>query len=178
MKSLDLAAQYLGKQETEGQNEGPVLKTIRACLMPPGTGPCSWCILFVAWALCRAYGPVSQIDYKRWLRANLGFLAAPGEAGAPETWFIESCQSWWEWAMFRRMVVNGPQPGDIFILINEHGHAHHAGFVVRPLAGGRFETIEGNTNQGGSDNGDGVYRRIRVTGPHTVIVRLPETLRG
>jgi hypothetical protein len=175
-RATDIGAQYLGVQESAGPNDGPVLTAIRACLMPPGTGPCSWCALFVAWCLCRAYGPVSQIDYRRWLRSILEFWAAPGESGAPGTWYPESCQSWWEWAMFRRMIVDHPQPGDVVIFLDEHRHAHHMGFVTATHPENEFDTLEGNTNAGGSINGDGVYRRTRTANERTVFVRLPEAL--
>ena len=178
MKSLDIAAQYLGVQETEGSNDGPVLTAIRACLMPAGTPPCSWCALFVAWALCRAYGPVSQIDYRRWLREALDFEGPGGIPSKAAPWYVESCQSWWEYAMATRIIVDHPQPGDLFILLNADRHAHHMGFVTATNPESEFETIEGNTNQGGSVNGDGVYRRTRTAGPRTVFVRIPETLRA
>jgi hypothetical protein len=39
--STDLAAQYLGVQETTGPNDGHVLKTIRETLLYPGAPTCS-----------------------------------------------------------------------------------------------------------------------------------------
>lgn len=55
------------------------------------------------------------------------------------------------------MRTTTPAPGAIFLL---QGH-RHTGFVVRELPDSRWETIEGNTNDGGSPEGDGVYRRTR-----------------
>jgi hypothetical protein len=117
---------------------------------------------------------VSQIVYRRWLRETLGFGAHEGM----DRWYVESCQSWWEYAMATRIIVDHPQPGDLFILLNADRHAHHMGFVTATNPESEFETIEGNTNQGGSVNGDGVYRRTRTAGPRTVFVRIPETLRA
>lgn len=176
-QATDIGAGYLGVQETS-PNDGPVLKAIRACLMPPGTGPCSWCALFVAWLLCRAYGPVSQIDYRRWLRDALGFQAAPGEHGAPEAWYVESRQSWWEWAMFRRMIVDHPQPGDVVIFLDEHRHAHHMGIVTRTFTEGVFDSLEGNTSANRSANGDSVLVHDHASSEWTVFVRFPEPLRA
>jgi peptidoglycan hydrolase-like protein with peptidoglycan-binding domain len=49
------------------------------------------------------------------------------------------------------------QPGFIFIM-DFGGGAGHTGFV-ESVAGGRLVTIEGNTNDGGSREGVGVFRR-------------------
>jgi hypothetical protein len=50
-----------------------------------------------------------------------------------------------------------PAPGAIFLTL-----AHrHTGLVVDVLPGNRLATIEGNTNAGGSPEGDGVYARER-----------------
>jgi hypothetical protein len=53
-----------------------------------------------------------------------------------------------------------PTAGAIFIL---NGHKH-TGLVVSIADGGHLvSTIEGNTNDGGSPEGDGVYARTRKT---------------
>ena len=49
------------------------------------------------------------------------------------------------------------KPGFIFIMSTGGGNGH-TGLVVR-VSGGVLETIEGNTNDGGSRNGIGVFRR-------------------
>ena len=64
-----------------------------------------------------------------------------------------------------------PQPGDIFIKrvynpgawnADPDGWAtEHTGIVEKYLGGGRIQTIEGNTNNNGSAQGNGVYRLIR-----------------
>jgi hypothetical protein len=54
--------------------------------------------------------------------------------------------------------VSAPAPGAIFIT---KGHKH-CGLVVGVADGGHMlHTIEGNTNDGGSPEGDGVYDRSR-----------------
>lgn len=55
------------------------------------------------------------------------------------------------------MRTGKPVAGCIFIT---QGH-RHAGLIEAVLPGGTFQTIEGNTNPGGSFEGDGVYRRTR-----------------
>ena len=60
-------------------------------------------------------------------------------------------------------VRNNPslvKPGDIFLLQKTPNDWHHTGIILS-VAAETFETIEGNTNEGGSSNGNGVYKRIR-----------------
>jgi peptidoglycan hydrolase-like protein with peptidoglycan-binding domain len=60
-------------------------------------------------------------------------------------------------------VRNNPslvKPGDIFLLQRTPFDWHHTGIIIS-VGAETFETIEGNTNEGGSPNGNGVYRRVR-----------------
>ena len=52
-----------------------------------------------------------------------------------------------------------PRPGFVFV-IDHGGGLGHCGFVTQ-VGGGDFDTIEGNTNEAGSREGDGVYRKTR-----------------
>jgi hypothetical protein len=53
------------------------------------------------------------------------------------------------------------RPGDIFLIYqNPTVKWYHAGIIIS-VTPEYVETIEGNTNEGGSNNGIGVYRRIR-----------------
>lgn len=52
------------------------------------------------------------------------------------------------------------QPGDIFLLQKSPNDWIHTGLIIE-VHQDVFETIEGNTNEGGSHNGIGVYRRTR-----------------
>jgi peptidoglycan hydrolase-like protein with peptidoglycan-binding domain len=52
------------------------------------------------------------------------------------------------------------RPGDIFLLQKSSNDWIHTG-IVTVVGTDTFETIEGNTNEGGSNNGNGVYKRIR-----------------
>jgi hypothetical protein len=53
------------------------------------------------------------------------------------------------------------KPGMVFI-ISTGGGKGHTGLVSR-VVGNRLETIEGNTNDGGSREGIGVFRRTSRT---------------
>ena len=58
------------------------------------------------------------------------------------------------------LAVKEPETGDVFVI--DHGHGlGHVGFVVELDQAGDLVTVEGNTNPGGSREGDGVYRRTR-----------------
>jgi len=52
------------------------------------------------------------------------------------------------------------KPGDIFLVQKSHSDWFHTGLVTN-INGDVFETIEGNTNNDGSHNGNGVYKRQR-----------------
>lgn len=60
-------------------------------------------------------------------------------------------------------VRNNPsivKPGDIFLVQKTPNDWVHTG-IITAVGTETFETIEGNTNEGGSHNGNGVYKRIR-----------------
>lgn len=66
-----------------------------------------------------------------------------------------------EWAKNNRVFnVGDPNAGDLFVIPKGDGWGH-IGFVSAILSLHEIETVEGNTNDGGSANGDGVYQRIR-----------------
>ena len=52
------------------------------------------------------------------------------------------------------------KPGDIFLLQKSTFDWFHTGIITK-VGNGIFETIEGNTNEGGSNNGNRVCKRIR-----------------
>lgn len=52
------------------------------------------------------------------------------------------------------------QPGDLFLLQKSTYDWYHTGIVIK-VQGDVIETIEGNTNAGGSSNGNSVLNRIR-----------------
>jgi peptidoglycan hydrolase-like protein with peptidoglycan-binding domain len=61
------------------------------------------------------------------------------------------------------VVRNNPslvKPGDIFLLQQTAFDWVHTG-IITAVNGDLFETVEGNTNNDGSSNGNGVYKRVR-----------------
>lgn len=163
-KTIALARKYLGKQELIGPNEGAVISAMKQFLGVEAKGV-SWCAIFVAWILCRAHGLTEKA-----LRFMLGF-ASP--------WYSESTRDWYAQAVKAAMLTDDPEPGDVFILLDGHGVPHHTGFVTTKLdADGRFGTIEGNTNDDGSNNGDGVYIRKRNARSGVAFIRIPQELKA
>lgn len=113
-----------------------------------GMNGVSWCGIFVSW---------------------VAFMV-----GALGTLVPKYASCWHGLKWFRDKDQTGywpPRPGDIFIMREYHpgvwnadadGWATvHTGIVEKYLGGGRIQTIEGNTNNGGSAQGNGVYRLIR-----------------
>jgi hypothetical protein len=163
-KTVALARKYLGKQELIGPNEGAVISAMKQFLGVDAKGV-SWCAIFVAWILCRAHGLTEKA-----LRVMLGFQSP---------WYSESTVDWFAQAKRAGMVVVAPEPGDVFILLDKNGTPHHTGFVTTaPDRLGMFGTIEGNTNDDGSNNGDGVYLRTRRANGFVRFIRLPHELKS
>ncbi|MFF9215637.1 hypothetical protein [Streptomyces viridosporus] len=93
----------------------------------------SWCVIFLLWLAHRA-GDVTIMPQ------------TPACATA-----ITTYQSWGRWSWYPAI---GAQ-----VMLGANGH-EHTGLVYRYTAT-QIWTIEGNTNTGGSAEGDGVYLRVR-----------------
>jgi hypothetical protein len=112
----------------------------------------AWCASFVYVVLALAYGGTSPL---------------PRSA---------SCQVLYDHARKHDMLTDTPLPGDVYLLLDATGRAHHVGFVTRPL-GATFEELSGNTNPDGGREGYGVFERTgeraRKRSARTVFIRLP-----
>lgn len=133
-----------------GTNTGRAVDTyLRSVGLGPGF---AWCAAFVFWCIseeARAW----QIE--------------------PPMLRSAYCPAIHEWARAAGLLRSNPEPGDVFLrLVNypEGRFASHTGFVSAVI-GDRFEAIEGNTNAGGSSEGDGVYRRSRPINSDYAFVR-------
>ena len=67
-----------------------------------------------------------------------------------------------DWAKAKGCWYTEPHDGDLFCIRKGDGYGH-IGIVVRVEAMGEFRSVEGNTNDDGSFNGNGVYERVRET---------------
>jgi hypothetical protein len=70
----------------------------------------------------------------------------------------------------KKIIYSTPKAGDIFLRLASRFDANHAGLVISD----NFDTIEGNTNPGGSREGYGVFERKRPITDSYVFYRWSE----
>lgn len=140
----------LGVREATGHNDGVQVEKF---LSTVGLGKgYPWCAAFVKYCLLSA-----------------GISAASRITGAAASLYRT------EYLVYDGQRFLGPAlPADVFTLyfpsLKRIGHTgFFAGWANRSMA--TYFTTEGNTNGGGSRDGDGVYRRIRQLGHNTAISR-------
>ena len=136
-----LRAVYLaeiGVVEASGRNDG---SRIAAYLQYCGLGEgYAWCAAFVCWAYGQAGIANPRTAWAAALFPEDRLVYQRGRTGPGGT----------------------PQQGDVFgIYFANLGRIAHVGFVDEWGEGSYFITVEGNTDQAGSRNGDGVYRKRR-----------------
>jgi hypothetical protein len=126
----------LGVRERSGRNDGVEVESYLSYVwLKPGQ---PWCAAFVSWTM-------GQNSIKR---ARSGGCVALMEQG--RTIFIKD------------KTAQIPQYGDVFfIYFPEKKRVAHTGFVDQ-WGETMVITVEGNTNEAGSREGDGVYRKRRL----------------
>jgi hypothetical protein len=148
-KVLLVAAAEVGiMEEPPGSNRGPKVNQYLAAVgLDANTGNFAWCAAFVYWCFRQASTALT--------------IANPAikTAGAVDVWNLAGPKG------FRRVTgaeaSDSPtrvQPGMLFVLATGGGHGH-VGFV-ESCTGVVLTTIEGNSNEGGSREGVGVFRRV------------------
>lgn len=97
------------------------------------------------------------------------FVAACGYAVLHDLWplaKVAGCVSLSDDARKKGLRRTMPAAGRIFLLWGASvNRFRHTGFITAQLPGGRWRTIEGNTNAGGSPEGTGVFQRERTFAP-------------
>ena len=74
-------------------------------------------------------------------------------------------------------LLDTPQAGDIMVIWYENLKRYgHIGVVEKVLTGNKFKTWEGNTNEDGSRDGNGVYNKTRPLGPRYKFLRWTDLL--
>lgn len=88
-----------------------------------------------------------------------------------------SCDLVLAWARENDLLRERPERGDTFLVMKSRHDATHTGLVasVRP-DGAHFGTVEGNTNDGGSREGIGVFARSRPVSERCQFVRWADLL--
>lgn len=134
LRALEIAKTQISVREATGHNDGDqVEKYLKSIGLSKGY---SWCMAFVYWCFDQA---AAKLQVANPLHRTGGVLA--------------------QWNARPTLRVHDPEPGDIFIMDYGRGLGHTG--IVTAVHGDVVDTIEGNTNGGGSREGDGVYPRTR-----------------
>ncbi len=145
------AAKYLKvREQPKSSNRGTEIDYwLKECGVPKGL---PWCAVFT-WNVGR------QVMGHAW--------------PVPRSALVQDVYRWGE---RNGLLRNVPEIGDIFVLyypsLNRHGHI---GFVTK-VRGTKVGTVEGNTNDGGSRDGYGVFERRRPINSRMKFIRWVEAL--
>lgn len=146
-KIVELARKEIGVEEVDGSNCGQRVNEYKAAtwLQPDLAWP--WCAAFVCWLVREAMNETG-------VKQTAGFKR-PRTAGA---WDFENWSKNQDNTTWTLKPHNGDiQPGDIVIFTFSHiGIA-----ISAPFPDGTVHTIEGNTDERGSREGGGVFRKTR-----------------
>jgi hypothetical protein len=130
----------VGVREATGKNDGV---QVEAYLKSVNLGKgYPWCAAYVIWVYKQC--GINTSTASAWSPSLLPRSKVIYQAGRPPTGI--------------------PQPGDVFgIYFNNLKRVGHVGFVHRwQDLNGYVRTVEGNTNEAGSREGDGVYMKRRL----------------
>lgn len=136
---MEVAAGEVGVREATGRNDGRrIAQYLSTYNLPEGY---SWCAAFVNFCLI-------QCD-----------VNTTGTNAYASSWFPPS-----KLIYLRSRNVNAePRDGDVFGIFNYNKRrVVHVGFIEQWTSNDYIVTIEGNSNSGGSYDGDGVYRKKRL----------------
>jgi hypothetical protein len=150
VEALKVATSQIGVMEQPpGSNRGAeVDKYLRAVGLDPTTGSFPWCAAFVFSCFADAAKTLGRKNPVIRTAGVLDHWEKAGEAGIER---ISAAKA----HMHETLV----KPGQIFVIdTGAAGGAGHMG-LVEEIVGGKMVTIEGNTNDGGSREGIGVFRR-------------------
>ena len=147
-KVLEVASKEVGvREEPPGSNRGPrVDEYLRSVKLDPAGGSFAWCAAFVYWCFEQAAVSLGRDNPVICTAGVLDHWRRAQQVGIPRVAAAEA--------------IDDPgrvRPGMIFVL-DAGGGAGHTG-LVESVQGGRLVTIEGNTNDDGSREGIGVFRR-------------------
>jgi Putative peptidoglycan binding domain/CHAP domain len=151
-ETLKFAATQIGVMEQPlGSNRGPqVDQYLRSAGFDPTQGSFPWCAAFVYFCFQQAATSLGLANPVIKTAGVLDHWNRAGAAGIPRLSTAEC--------------VDDPSlvlPGMIFIIVNNNGSGHCG--LVEAITGTFLTTIEGNTNDNGSREGIGVFRRQKRT---------------
>ena len=130
----------VGVRERTGHNDGSEVELyLRTCGLGPGY---AWCAAFVKW--CYMQCSIDTRGMTAWAASCINtrhIVMRSGNAVRPGT---------------------APEAGDnITFWDYTHQRVAHTGLYDHRINDTFYESVEGNTNEGGSAEGDGVYRKRR-----------------
>ena len=138
LRVSEIYSKEIGVRERTGNNDGQrVEEYLRSCNLKKGN---PWCAAFVTWTFKQA-----KVD-------------AIVSAYSP-SWFPKKSTIYTRGANGNKT----PQKADVFgIYFSNKGRIAHVGFIDVWEDNSYCITVEGNTNDEGSREGDGVYRKRRL----------------
>lgn len=144
---LDIARGYVGLREIS-PNRAPEISTFwDDTSYPQGDENREpWCAAFV----CHCIAEAARQGWTHEVKA------LPKEAAV--RYFLDWCQGRFGVEVWANNGRRLPQPGDIAVFLPRLSHIG----IVESVSGKTLNTIEGNTNDAGSREGDGVYRKQRA----------------
>lgn len=151
-KILAVAAGEIGVRESNN-NSGARVKEYQASTTLGGTH-WPWCAAFISWIIQTALGKQFAADV--WLNSA-------------------SCDMILDWARRRGILSTKPAVGACGLVMASKNDATHI-FIIESIKGNVMTTIEGNTNSGGSREGNGVYRRQRALSSRYLYVHFERLL--
>ncbi len=145
---VPIASAEVGVTEVNGSNCGPRVDVFKAATNLPPREAWPWCAAFVDWVVQQAMerGKAAGATYT---------FKRPTTAGAWDliNWSLAQDDSTWT----KRNPEMDIAAGDIIIY-----NFSHCGIATGPPnSGGRFLTVEGNTDVAGSREGGGVFAKSR-----------------
>lgn len=128
---------YIGVREKTGNNDGTEVEHFLKMVGLAKGNP--WCAAYVY--TCFAEAGIKNVP----------------KSGYSPTWFPNNK------VIFANNKGQPPNSGDVFGLwFSSKGRIAHVGFIDEWGEGSYVTTVEGNTNEAGSREGDGVYRKRRL----------------
>lgn len=126
----------VGVRELTGNNDGKEVEMyLKSCGLGKGY---SWCAAFVKWCFSQCGIPTPGMNAWAATAQSSVLIYKNGK------------------------FLSEPQPADVFTIWSISAkRVSHTGFHDHRINTSFYNTVEGNTNDGGSANGDGVYRRKR-----------------
>lgn len=145
------AVSYIGVREVGGENSGEFVKLFQRAVGKAEGEP--WCISFIQHCVKKIDS--LTIEIFKHIQADGSFDLFNSKNPQCALFETEHALTLWKTAIERFQVA---EPG--LIAIWQHGDtASGHGGIVETVEDGFFTTIEGNTNDSGSREGDGVYRK-------------------